>query len=128
MKPLGFRKSGPTFSRVHPSHTEIFNIQSSQWNGPWGRHFYVNCYLVFSDIPFLTPLQRTHRDFRIERIVKDAPWKFEYSEESIASVHDQLGTLLPRASEILTRDLAIHKSDYLRSAEKWKELNQSPTA
>ena len=105
----------------------MFNIQASQWNGPLSRHFYVNCYLVFSDIPFLTAWQTTHRDFRIERIVKDAPWKFEYTEESINLVREELGKYLLQASEILNRDIAKHKDEYLQSAEKWKEMNQSST-
>ena len=127
MKPIGFRKTGATFSRAHSTHVEMFNIQASQWNGDGARHFYVNCDLVFPDIPFLTPLQQTHRHFRIERIVKDAPWKFEYTEESIDAVQKDLGKYLLRASEILRSDLPLHKVSYLQHAEKWKESHQPPT-
>ena len=76
LKPLGFRKTGGTFRRVHPTHTELYNIQSSAWNGPWGRSFYVNSGLTFEGLPLEHPWQcfpGTHWADRIEGVVKGAP-------------------------------------------------------
>ena len=126
-KPLGFSKIGPTFSRTHATHTEIFNIQASQWNGPWGRHFYVNCYLIFSDVPFLTPSQRTHRNFRIEDLVVGAPSQFDYTEETIESVREKLGVYLIQASELLSKDLALQKEKFFAAAELWRIKQREPT-
>jgi hypothetical protein len=124
MKPFGFQKKAATFSRTHATHTESFNIQASQWNGDWGRHFYVNCDLVFTGIPFLTSSQKRHWHNRIEKIVPTAPWKFEYSEETIDAVRKDLAQSLLLATDILTSNIEVYRREYLDRAEKWEAQNQ----
>jgi len=121
LKPVGFLKKGATFSRQHTTHTELFNIQSSQWNGPWGRSFYVNCGLVFADLPLVHPwllLRDTQWAERIERVIPEAPASWDYSEETIDSVREKLGEYLLQASEVMDKNLATYRQHYLDRAER----------
>ncbi|MGH9694632.1 MAG: DUF4304 domain-containing protein [Bryobacteraceae bacterium] len=116
LKPAGFLKKGGTFSRIRDTHTELFNIQSSQWNGPWGRSFYVNCGLVFVGLLLEHSWQYfpgTQWGARIEAVVAGAPGMWGYSEETIDSTRDKLGEYILQASETLTNDLAKYKQTYL---------------
>ena len=124
MKPIGFHKKAATFSRTHPTHTELFNIQASQWNGPSGRHFYVNCGVVFTDLPPPTPRVVTHWGGRIENFVPEAPWKFDYAEETIDAVRRDLARFIPLVSEVLNNNISTYKHKYLVSMEKLKALHQ----
>jgi hypothetical protein len=121
LKPAGFTKKAGTFSRVHSSYTELFNIQSSQWNGPWGRSFYVNCGLVFADLPLEHPWQYfpgTQWGDRIESVIPGAPASWDYSEETVDSVRDKLGEYLLQASETMHRDFAKYRQLYLDRVER----------
>jgi hypothetical protein len=121
LKPAGFLKKAATFSRVHDTHTELFNIQSSQWNGPWGRSFYVNCGLVFSGLPVEYPwsyFPGTQWADRIESVVAGAPPSWDYSEETIDLVRDKLGKYLLLASEALASDLPRYKQQYLKRVDR----------
>jgi hypothetical protein len=116
LKPAGFIKKASTFSRVHATHTELFNIQSSRWNGPWGRSFYVNCGLVFADLPLEHPwhyLPGTQWADRIESVVSEAPASWDYSEETMDAVQEKLGELVLQASNVMTRDLQKYRQCYL---------------
>lgn len=117
LRPAGFTKKGGTFSRVLPSgYTELFNIQASQWNGPWGRRFMVNCGLNFHDLPLEGPwmlIPGTHWAGRLERVVHDAPPAWEYSDETVASVMEKVGSLMLKASVVLSRDLDRYRQLYL---------------
>src|SRR3972149_12037962 len=81
LKPPGFRKKSATFSRERADYTELFNIQASRWNGPWGRSFYVNCGLTFRDLPMEFPwtyFPNTQWADRIETVVPTAPSRGAY--------------------------------------------------
>ena len=121
LKPAGFLKRTATFSRAHATHTELFNIQSSQWNGPLGRSFYVNCGLVFSGFPIEYPWSHfpgTQWADRIESVVAEAPWRWDYSDETIDLTMDKLGQYLLLASEALTNDLQNYKEQYLARVDR----------
>ena len=131
LKPAGFLKKGGTFSRVHPTHTELFNIQSSQWNGPWGRSFYINCGLAFSGLPLEHPWQYfpgTQWADRIESVVLGAPASWDYSDETIDTVREKLGQFILQASEAMAKDLAKYRQCYLDRAERIARHRQGTTA
>jgi hypothetical protein len=121
LKPQGFLKKAGTFSRAHAEYTELFNIQASNWNGPWGKCFYVNCGLKFSDLPFETSwlyFPGTQWACRIQSLVKGLSDQWHYDESSVNSVVDQLGTAISDASGELSRNLGKFRSEYLVRLER----------
>jgi hypothetical protein len=131
LKPAGFLKKAGTFSRVHSTRTELFNIQSSQWNGPWGRSFYINCGLLFSDLPLEHPWQYfpgTQWADRIGSVVPGAPSSWAYSDETIDTVREKLGQFILRASEAMAKDLTKYRQCYLERIERIACHRQGTTA
>lgn len=128
LKPAGFKKKAGTFSRKLATHTELFNIQSSQWNGPYGRSFYVNCGLVFADLPLEHPwlyFPGTQWADRIESVISGVPASWEYSEQTIDFVRESLGESLLMASEAMARDLATLRQRYLDRVERVASYRQN---
>jgi hypothetical protein len=121
LKPAGFSKKAATFSRAHETHVEFFNIQSSQWNGPSGRMFYVNCGMSFSGLPLEHPWQLfpgTQWATRIEDLVPGAPQCWNYSDETMDSVLSQLGAAILFASSHMTDNVAKYRQNYLDRVER----------
>ncbi|WP_425462631.1 DUF4304 domain-containing protein [Marilutibacter aestuarii] len=123
MKPLGFTKDRATFSRQHPSHTERFNIQPSMFNNPYQRTFFVNCMLLFNDLPEPYQFRHKHKDWdwdqRIERIVPDAPspW-FEYShQDDPAVIVSVLSRCILQASETLSSEICGYMRKYIAQTD-----------
>ena len=125
LKPLGFKKVGGTFRRAHDQHIELYNIQSSAWNGTSGSSFYVNCGLVFEGIP----LEYTGEYFagtqwadRIETIVEGAPSSRAYSIQNADRVFQQVAEDILRASPVLANNLNHYKQLYLDRVERLNEI------
>jgi hypothetical protein len=126
MKPAGFKKAGGTFKRAHPTHTELFNIQSSGWNGPWGRSFYVNCGLAFEGLPMEHPWQHfagTQWADRIESVVNGAPSSREYTDDNVDQVLEAVAQDILQASAILAAGLDHYRQKYLERVQRIHEFN-----
>jgi len=130
LKPLGFRKKSATFSREHADYTELFNIQASQWNGPWGRSFYVNCGLTFRDLPMESPwtyFPNTQWADRIETVVPTAPKQWDYSEnQNMTQLTERLGACILEASEEFAASLSKYRQEYLERVERILHYRQGP--
>ena len=125
LKPGGFKKSGGTFRRAHPTHTQLFNIQSSAWNGPWGKSFYVNCGLVFEGLPLEHPWQYfagTQWADRIESVVKGAPSSRDYAEDNVDQVLEGVAQDILRASAIFSAELDHFRERYLERVQRINEF------
>jgi hypothetical protein len=130
LKPLGFHKKSATFSREHADYTELFNVQASQWNGPWGRSFVVNCGLVFRDLTTAVPctfIPNTHWANRIEAVVPGTPGRWDYSlDADVTQLTDKLGVCIVAASREFAANLDRYRREYLERAELILRLKRGP--
>ena len=125
LRPAGLKKTGGTFRRPHPTHTELFNIQSSAWNGAWGRSFYVNCGLTFEGLP----MEHTGVYFagtqwadRIESVVKAAPPSRDYTESDVEEVLEVVARDILQASVALAGSLHYYREKYIERLQRINEL------
>ena len=129
LKPAGFKKTGGTFRRSHSTHTELFNIQSSAWNGPWGRSVYVNCGLTFEGLPMEHPgdyFAGTQWADRIESVVKAAPSSRDYTEGDVDEILEGVARDILQASVALAGSLDHYRQKYLERVERVHLLKAGP--
>jgi hypothetical protein len=130
LKPLGFHKNAATFSRAHADYTELFTVQASQRNGPWGRSFYVNCGLAFRDLPTEVPwgrLPNTHWAAPIDTVVSCAPRHWDYSQDDdLTELTERLAACIIEASEKLAVDPSRYRSEYLKRVAALEGQGQIP--
>jgi hypothetical protein len=131
LKPLGFRKNAATFSREHADYTELFRIQASQRNGPWGRSFYVKCGLAFRDLPTDVPwgcLPNTHWAAPLDTVVPSAPRHWDYSQDGdMTELMERLAACIREASEKLAVDPSRYRSEYLKRVAAVEGQGQIPS-
>jgi hypothetical protein len=121
LKPQGFSKKAATFSREHETYVELFNIQSSNWNGPSGKCFYVNCGLRFNDLPLGFSgmyFPGTQWAGRIQSLVPGLKDQWGYDEVTVDSIMKKLGSSIFLASAELSNNLAKYKDQYLLQAKE----------
>ena len=130
LKPVGFRKSAATFSREHLGYTELFHVQASQRNGPWGRSFYVNCGLAFHDLPAKVPwgyFPNTHWAAPLDTVVSSAPRHWTYSEHhDLTMLTERLGACILEASEALAVDPSRYRTEYVQRIAAIEGQGQIP--
>jgi hypothetical protein len=130
LKPLGFRKSAATFSREHADYTELFSIQASQRNGPWGRSFYVNCGLAFRDLSteiLWGYFPNTHWAAPIDTVVPSAPRQWDYSEnDDSTQLSERLGAGILEASQKLADNPSCYKAEYLKRVAAVTQQRRGP--
>lgn len=101
LKARGFKKSGNTFCIERDGYAEILQIQGSSWNSgtePWS--FYVNVRVRFNGLPSSPVSQGLpyDADGRIERIVPEAPHRFDLTTQNFAETVTLLSTLIEKLS------------------------------
>ena len=124
LKPKGFLKRAGTFTRTNPDFIELFNIQSSNWNGPGGRCFYVNCGLTFNDLPLEISwlyFPGTQWACRIQHLVPGLTDQWRYDETNLDSVMDTLGKAISLASIEMSRNLGMFRDQYLVRLQEMRE-------
>ncbi|MDR7376068.1 hypothetical protein J2X19_000726 [Rhodoferax ferrireducens] len=104
LKGRGFKKSGNTFSREHEDYVEMLQIRGSDWNSgaePW--MFYVNVSVRFTNLTnsFASQGSKYDADGRIDRIVLEAPGRFELTRQNLNEVTSMLASLSEKASHLL---------------------------
>lgn len=104
LKRRGFKKFRNTFSREHDEYVEMLRLQGSGWNSgaaPW--MFYVNISVRFKNLPGSLASQgsKYDADGRIERIVQEAPARFELTGQNFNEVVALLASLSEKASALL---------------------------
>jgi len=124
LKPLGFLKRAGTFTRSNPDFIELFNIQSSNGNGPWGRCFYVNCGVKFNDLPLEVSwlyFPGTQWACRIQHLVPGLTDQWQYDETNLESVMDTLGKTIPLASIEMSKNLRTFRDQYFVRLQGMRE-------
>lgn len=112
LKARGYKKSGGTFTCERDDYVEMIQIQGSDWNSgeePW--LFYINVRVRFNNLPnsFASRGSKYDADGRLERIVVDAPSRFELTSENISDMVSYVADLTAQASAKLPELLvAIH--------------------
>jgi hypothetical protein len=101
LKKRGFKKFRNTFSREHDEYVEMLRIQGSGWKygaDPWT--FHVNISVRFKNLPGSLASQgsKFDADSRIERIVQEAPARFQLTEQNFNEVVALLASLSEKAS------------------------------
>lgn len=104
LKPRGFKKSGNTFTLERDDYVEMLQIQGSNWNSgaePWT--FYVNVLVRFKNLAnsYASTGYEYDADGRIDKIVPDAPPRFEVTEQNLAELAMVLAGLSAQASLLL---------------------------
>lgn len=116
-KPDGFKKKGKTFSRLHATYGEHYNIQGSAWNSPhepW--RFYVNCGVSFPDIPVHTKgagMRAFHAHTRLRFLVPESLSEYAITHENFEATLAKVVAHLKKCSSYFAQRHEVLRRSYL---------------